>query len=656
MPPITHRASAPLLHTLALLALLAGGLTAGGCDASEDPNLLNPPLPDSTHVRVVNLIRNEPVSLTLSTIPAARGLASFQVSSFSQFFFQEYFPIYIESFGKIDTLRDQQLGLSVENTIHVTYFVAGTDSGRSLIPFSTSSGAETDLKAAGHGRLYLVNGVPGQKLFIKRGCRAGDTLYANVNPLSSGGVRDLPVGEYALYLFKEGGTIEEASAHVTIDAGEVTYLIAADDGSGMKLYELDASAAHTGLLMEVPPETRTTADVEILNALDGGSLDARLLGIPNPVATALQPRAVSPPVSITACTDSNGDTLEVTVDGTDIATFPIRVGVGSRTLAAVYATNAGTRMLTLDRTTPAPKSDTAYVRGVNLSRTASSAAVILGAGAPQGVATDFRPFGTLKTGDRSNYVPLPAGLYPLSLQHTSTGAFLDGGLQNLATGFYTLLIVEENGAAAIYFLRDDVPGASPQRLESLGRRALFFSLASGTVARFDASTSIGTVVIDTVPYSYVFQTIMPTEPVTITSPGIGQSRVDFTAEGYTIGATGTPGNYDLVSFPLPASLPRQSEAGVRFLNAVPGAGPFNIEIGSQETPLVTNLTFGTPSNTTIHEPRRYSFTITLPADNDTVASIQSVQLSGGRNYLLVIGPKGATSGADSRYGTLWMQE
>lgn len=655
MRPITTRVFTPLFSLIALLGTVLGGLTTGGCDSSESDDLLNPPRPDSALVRVVNLMR-EPVGLDLSTFPAVSDLAPFEISAFSPFFLQERFPIYIRSFGVTDTVNDQQMTLGIRTDVHTTYFVAGNAAGRRLLAFpSTSTGLE-DLRAAGNGRLYFINALPDTTLTIKRGCRAGDSLFSSITALTATS-RDLAAGEYALYLFKQNGATEEQSAHLTIAAGQQLYLIAADDGSGLKLYLLEADAPATGRLVEIPQETRTTAELEVLNGLDGKRITPYLLGDPNPIAPLVEPRTVSPVATIPACTDSNGDTLQVVADGTDTANLPIRIGVGSKSLAALYADRNGTtRMLTLDRSTSAPAAGTAYVRGVNLSRSGANVTVVVGAGAPAGVSSDLRPFGSQRTGDQSDYVPLPTGLYPLSLQQTLNGGFLDGGLQNFSTGFYTLLILEENGAPLIYIMRDDMPGTAPQRLEALGKKALFFNIASGISPRFEASTSSGTIAIESVPYSYVFPTILPNEQVTITVPEVGQTTVDMAVQGYTVGATGTPGNYRIIAFPVPASQPEPSKSGVRFLNALPDVPQLDVYISSQGEPAATSLAFGVPSEVSLYDPRRYSFTVTRPPQNDTVATIQGVQLSGGRNYMLVIGPKGATSSSSAQYGTLWMQE
>lgn len=659
MRPITSRfsTSTPLRTSLLfILGSCLGILLIAGCDTSEDPNLLNPPRPDSTNVRVVNLIQGEPVGFFLSTFPVVTDLQSFDISPFSSFFIQEQFPIYVQSFGVTDTLRDKQLSSGVNTSVHMTYMVTGNSTARQVLTFITNAGEREDLKAAGTGRIYFINAVPEESFLLKRGCRAGDTLYSVVNGMSSGGAKDVAVGDYALYLFKAEGTSEEVAAHLHVEAGKVLFLIAADNGSGVKLYQLEANGTDVGSLPQAERETRTTAEIEVLNALDNKVITPHLLGDPNPLGQNIQPRTISQSTTIIACSDSFGDTIQVTADPNDTTNLPIRVGVGSKTLAAVYETTSGTHLLTLDRATYTPEAGTAYVRGVNLSRSALNVAVVVGAGAPAGVSADLRPFGELKPGGQSNYVQLPAGLYPLSLEQTINGGFIDGGLQNFAAGFYSLLILEENGAPAVYILRDDIPGSTPQRLQALGKRALFFSMASGITPRFEATTSAGTIVLESVPYSYVFPSILPAEQVLINVPGVGQRTVDISSQSYTVGATGSDGNYQLVSFPAPDSQPEQSKSNVRFLNAVPEAPPLDVYISSQGDPIATGLAFGLPSSGTLHDPRRYSFTVTRPPAQDTVAIIQGVQLSGGRNYLLVVGPKGPTTSSAKLYATLWMQE
>src|SRR5690606_11704123 len=55
-----------------------------GCDASEDPNLLNPPLPDSTRIRVVNLLPEGDVDVAAPGVSFAEGVPPMQISPVSR--------------------------------------------------------------------------------------------------------------------------------------------------------------------------------------------------------------------------------------------------------------------------------------------------------------------------------------------------------------------------------------------------------------------------------------------------------------------------------------------------------------------------------------------------------------------------------------------
>lgn len=647
------------INLFSLIALLVGvcSLTVStGCDTSENSDLLNPPLPDSTQVRVVNLVSNTPITVTMSTQVVASNVAPYNISTFTPVFFREPFPLYIEGSAIVDTVHNVDLNLVSGLTTLQTLFIVGTPEQRSMIRLLTSNANQAELERTNSGQLYFINAITGSNLTVRRGCRSGSVLFTALNgPQVS--FETLGAGEYSLYLFESDSTEETATAHITVQSGQAQYLIAADMGNGPGLYLLDATAGTVGPIQAVQPESDVNAQIEFLNALDNLPITVSFLGSTTPIIQDLSTRTISPPSTLEVCREPNGDSLVIEPNGLDSALVPMNVSVSSKTLAMIYNDGFRVRLLSLDRAPTPEDPDKIYIRGVNLSPASESAAIVIGAGAPTGVPTDFRPFGALKVGQTSKYTALPQGTYPLTLQQSSTGKFFDGGLQNFTPGHYTLLILEENGAPVLYFIKDDLQGGSPQRLTSFGRNVLFFSMVPGQLVDFQATSGPLSLNVDSVAYSYVFPTVLPSGMATITSPGVGNINIDLSTSSFVVGATGTGGNQALVSFPSPNVELTSSQAGIRFLNAVPDAGPLDVHIvETQVGPVEATISFGIPSPSIVREARRYSFSITRAGTDDVVARIDGVELSGNRNYLLIIGPKGVTSSSQLSYGTLWMQE
>lgn len=644
----------------ALLSALVAGtslLTIAGCDTSEDDSLLNPPVPDSAGVRVVNLVPDAKVTVRLSDRPAATGVNSYTISDYSTFYFQEPFSVFIESDGgDVDTVAPVRMQLFADADIRQTYFIVGTAESKALLTLESNKEQITDLTNEESGALYFVNGISDTTMLIKRGCRSGDTLFRSQNGNPSGGFQELPQGSYSFYLFTADGQSEDATALVEITPGSIQYLVAADLGSGPQLFLIDGSGDETGSLPPVQPETRTESQVEVLNGLDGTSLSVSFQGDASPLVSDIPSRGLSAAQSVAVCRDPGGDTLLLVTGTDDTARAQVSTPVGGKTLATVYNDGTQVRLLLLDRSPMAAEEGRVYIRGVNLSPASKSAAVVVGAGAPEGVPTDYRPFGALRVGGVSPYVSMPEGSYPLVLRQNSTGKFFDGGLQNLSSGFYTLFILEENGTPRLFLLRDDVTGVSPQPLEAPGQTAQFFSMIPDRLVNFEATSGGISVVVDSVAYSYVYPTILPADMVSIQVAGIGGTTIDLSGAGHTIGATGSDGNLDVLAFPLPTDPLSPMEAGIRFLHAVPGGGGLEVRSDSAKGELLTGISYGTPSPTIRREPRRYSFSITDAGSGEEVARIQGVELSGDRHYLLIVGPKGSTSSSNLRYGTLWMQE
>ena len=639
-----------------LLSLLT--LTAGifGCDMSEDDALLNPPLPDSVQVRIVNL-SNGNIDFNIDEISAVKELVPGTSTSFAPFFNRELFPITIAGSGIVDTIPDSRFPTSASAFHHYTYFVTGNADARRLITLSSSSTERADLENQDLGRVYFINAVPDRSFLLRQGCRSGAQIFPPVAGPGFGSSQDLPQGDHSFYLFEGDSTAESASARLTINPGEVVALIVGQENGMVKFYTLPLYTPNPagGQLQETTPETRNSANLRILNGLRDEPISAGLMGQGTPIASDLQPLSLSASTPVEICSEAGGDTLVIVTRSGDTTRAPILVEVGGEATIIVFDNDiGGIRAATLNRPSGSPSAGTFRVRGVNLTNV-ETVSVTARAGAPEGITPGFRLFSSPGIGVVTPYRELPAGLYPVALEQTSNGTFYQGGLYRFEQGDYTLLTLEENDKPSLYILKESAGTPSLEPLQSIGRQVNFFSMVPNGTVSFEATTSLGTIRITDVAYSYVFPGILPAEQVTINGTGTSATTLDLSTSGYTVGLTGES-NRQLVAFPRPTEPVPAGKAAIRFLNGVPGEGRLEIRSDSSKGPVETTIDFGTPSPTVIKEVRRQTFSVTVAGTTEEVARISGVELSEGRNYLLVIGPKGPTSGSAYRYGTLWMQE
>lgn len=632
-----------------LLSLLLLVLLVAGCDTSEDPNLLNPPLPDSTLVRLVNLIPGEDINAVLATYPLSTALGSLQATAFQPFFFTARVNLEIFRANRRDTLRDQAL----DKSGRLTYFILGTGDRTTFLQELTGKQEELDLAQRNVAKLVFINAIadsPSVSYVLRSGCLSGDTLF---RPQSYGtrSAVETDLTSLSLYLFGTGDSLAPATtARVNITPGTVTYLIAARDNGVRRLYVLSSSSNdNPGALPEAQPETRTEATVELLNAnADATPISVGIKGGAQ-IATDLPSLQISPATTAQACTNPLGDSLAIS-GSIASASAPIRLSVGTRTLIVVYDKESSAKALTLNRDVPSPAAGKIYLRGVNVSTVAPLASISVGAGAPSGVAESSRPFGTLGIGEKSRYVELPEGDFPLILRDASTGEFKMAGVEHFTSGYYTLFIIDYVGSPEIRILRDDQPGTSLSPLGSAGTLATFFNMMPDVPATF----TIGSLQLGPIAYSYTSSTVLPAGVTTISS-NAGETTIDPLAGGYMIGATGSGSNRQVIAFRSPVATSPEAQAAIRFLNAVSDAPELNVHIGSIDVPPIT-ASFGVPTAQFAQEERRYTFIVTRPGDPTVVARLDGIELLKRHSYVLVIGPQRDGVVGGTTYGTLLLQE
>lgn len=642
----------PFVRALFTTALLLGALA--GCDTHEDPYLLNPPPPDSSSVRAVNLMESDPLDASFPELPVATDLAPLTVGAYRRMLITEQTLLFVKrkSGPHPDTLFSQTLTRGA----HLDYFVfALGDTATQTVRLGMGKQEEIDMRARGERNIWSFNAVhPDSAYFIKSGCQSGDVVFPSIGYAQSSAPLTTTADELSLYLFSTRDSSHAiATARLPLMNGSSpylrTFLVVARRAGQVKLLVMHGNEGDA--LVEAAPETRTTADVVLMNGLSAGTtIGAGVLGTGTQFASGVLPLTISPSAQVEACLNPLGDSLRITPSGSPAFNIPIRLNVGSRALVVVYNDGVAVRAVVLNRALAASKLGTATLRGVNIAPSLAGASISVGAGAPSTVAADSRPFGTLKPGAVSGWVDEPSGVYPLMLSDATTGAYLDGGLERLEQGYYTVITAEEAGKPLLLVVRDDDPAAQLHRLGDRGARAIFFNFMPDV----DATFTIGSQTPRPLGYSYVYSTVVPFTVTSINS-NAGLATLDPTLANYLIGTTGPEGNRQIVVAPTPLDAIVANKASVRFLSVVPNAPPLEIHLDGGAAPIET-LSFGAPSAPVPFDERQYSVVVRTPGDTITRARSDGVQISKGRRYVFVIGPKRNGSTSALEYQTLWIQE
>ncbi len=622
-----------------LLVLFALAILMGACDSSEDPYLLNPPQPDSTHVRVVNLVADEPIDAFVGGLEIAASVPPLTISDTRQFLFPQQVDFIVRRGALADTLKAQQF----DRGRTLTYFALGGGDTSILLVKQTSTVEEESLRSEGLTRLVFINAVAdGSLLHLRRDCRTGDTLFRPV-PFGANPSLDVSDDSLSLYLFDSGATDPLATARVGLERGRVQYIVAAKDASGgTHLYLLDAA---TTALADAPSETRTDAEVEVLNALGGGSISVRIGS--TQLAANLLTMQLGPPTTIAACSLGN-DSLHVSGTGALSIDTVVGLTVGSRNMLVVYGTPDAPGVFVLRRDRAEAPRSSVRIRGVNLLPDHTSAYLEAGAGSPGTTFQNQRLFDNLRYGRVSAFDTVMAGTYPLLIRDAANGQTIGGSVGDLAAGDHTLFIVEKAGHPTIYVTRDDDGSSTIAEFGEPGVPVSFFNVMPDA----DVTFTVGSLSLPPIAYSYVLQTIVP-ENVTSISSSVGDLSVDLTSGSYTIGATGSGDAHTAIAVPQ-TDLPADGKASIRFLNAIPGSDAMAVHEADSLGDVIASTSFGQPSAPISREELKYTFVATPDGSTTVLARATGLQVSAGRRYLFVIAPR-RTAGTPE-YSVLWLQE
>lgn len=631
------------VHLPAWMAgFVAAALIATGCDSSEDPFLLNPPPPDSSAVRVVNLINSEPIDVGIGAQTVWTALAPMSISVRRNFLFSEPVNLTVRRPSRPDTL-DILPAQQFRGGSPTTYYVIGSENRTIVLSRSSSQIDRDDLAARGMSRLVFINAVADSTSYVLRmNCPSGDSLFRRG---LLGELQTLQVAERDLSLFLVDATTNEAvaSARLELQAGSVATLVAARSRTGrVALYLIDE---HASMLAEAPAETRTDATIEVLNTTSD-PIDVELGS--EAIASALAPLALSPATTVSACGLSTGDSLVVSSNGGRLDTS-IALSVGSRNLLVLYEQGGRTRALVVPRKTDGAAPNAASVRAVNLAGDRGRLFVEAGAGAPGIGLRNERLFGGLELGRPSGYRDLPIGTYPLLLRDSETGQAVGGSVGELVNGRYTFLVVDDGSGLKLLFTRDDDGNAGVAEFGEPGAQVLFFNVMPDAEATFTA----GGLQLPPIAYSYVIQTLVAKSVTSITSSA-GEIAIDLSNGGYTVGTTGSGSSRSTIAFPSPNTEPPIGRASIRFVNAVPGSSAMDIHQGDSATPVIGTTRFGEPTQAIERDALKYSFVATISGRTDVLARATGLEVSGRRHYLYVIAPR-RTPGSPV-HSVLWLQE
>lgn len=641
MATMTERRAA-VLHALTALAAL---LLFASCDSREDDALLNPPPPDSTRVRVLNLVDGSVVTASLGSIRVVTDLQPMSSSEVLPVFSsdQVVFSVRRASSGRTDSLPGQILARGARLT-YIT--MRRGDSGTTTLSLPLGRQDLTDLSARSASVVTFVNAVDDTSfLGLRLGCQSGDTLadgigFGRTTSLES------KAGERSLFVLRTGDSIPLASTRLSTPPGSVTYLIATREGGAFRLFAVPADGTAGGRLPTAPPETRTTATVSLLNAnADGATISASIDGGAT-VAVGLGPLDVSGRVEVDACVGASGDRLVVSGSGGDTTSARLRLTVGADAMVAVYDRVAAIKAIVLDREYPSPRAGYAFVRCANLSPSAGTASVAVGSGSPDTVVVEGRPFGSLRVGAQSNYVPFRVGDYPFLLDRSADGAFLFGGIESLTEGYYTLVVVERGGAPRLMIIRDDATAPDISELKVSGIRLSLFNAIAGKQISF----GVGALSIPSIAYSYVSRTLMDGTLSSITS-SVGSVPINTANGAHTVVAARIDGRDRLFAFPVNQVDPPDKSAQVRVFSTI--SEELEIREDDVRGSVLDIVQSGRIGESRDVAERRYSFFAVRP-DGTLLAQSSGVTLVAGRRYLMVIADSGA--GSDPPYSIIWMQE
>ncbi len=628
-----------------------------GCDSSENDSLLNPPLPDSAEVRILNLIASSPVTATLGGSELAASVPYRGISSRRTFYFNQLVPLVLSSSVSTDTLVNQRIISGLEERVLTTYVVTQSGDSTKAVQLVVGEDEVKLLESSEEGRFYFFNGTTDLSIGMNEGCSNGPALFGSIAPGLLAGSRDFGAGARSLYLIDpESGTLL-STVRLDLQPGEVIALIALPGSGGtIEIASLDLTpgSSEPANLEATDPETRTTTSLRVVNGMDGGSFDVELAESDEPVVTGLASRQVSDAVEITPCGSAAGDSLRVIEATGDTVLIPFTGTIGTLQTLLLYKIGGEISSISLEEGV-GQVGDSVHIKGLNLISSDTTYSIVVGAGAPGDLSRGSLLLPRIAGGKISAEKMIAPGLYPLALEFSRSGEFQSGGLHSFSPGSYVLIATLVNGLPKLLILDASASSTGLVELDAPGTRSIFFSAKMDDPVTIDITTSLGRLSIPSVAFTYVFPTVLPLEQIALEASGT-QSNVDVGPDGIVVGWIGEAASGEFYSTPRNGGPAPSGKANLRFLNAAPGSTTLHVRVDGTEGEAIATIPYRMISDQRSSDARRYSFVVTPEGQNDELARITGVQLSELRNYLLVITPAEQDNKAPVDYGILLIQE
>ncbi len=627
-----------------------------GCDTSESDSLLNPPTPDSTQTRVLNMLGEDGLNVSLGGVKVAAELADRSFSNLTSVSFNTTVPLVLSSPSYADTIQNVSVSTTFGDDLLTTWI--GAPSGDSVTAFQLVS-RESEVEGlvnSSSSRLYFYNGSGVESLSILEGCSNGSALFSGARSNSLiNRTAEIFSGTTTLFAKDDGNDAVVQSGQIELQAGDILCIVAVDDGlGGVTLQSFSLRPNSPGELTEIAPEVRTTTDLRIINGIDGETIDVHLQGSDETIVTGLAPLGVSDNLSITACQGQSGDTLLVVESTGDTSNVPFTGEIGGAQTMVLYRDNLQLGSIVLSEVEPGGEGEVS-LRAANLFSTDTLFSIIAGAGAPGDRSRGSLLFPRLAGRSLSNPIEISAGLYPLALEFASSGEFISGGLQELRAGSYTILILRTEDAPRLLLLNESVDPVTVRPLQLSAVKSVLYSANNGDAVTISFETSLGTMTIPEIAYSYVYPTFLPIESVRISGP-FAPENVQVEEDGVLVGWTGTGDEGRLATSARSRANPVSGETTLRVHHAAPSQGPVDFRQESTEGTILASVNYLELSESAPLDARRFSFIVT-PADrNDELARITGVQLSDRRNYLMVVAPAGENSTTGRDLSIILIQE
>jgi len=634
------------LLKMLLLAFVVSNFVA--CDTSENPALLNPPVVDSSYARVVNLSNGANLDMKLGIEPIAQNLPYLSTSTHAPLLTNQITEGIVTKGNRTDTIFKK----NISKAVRITYFVFDAKDSVTITEAQAGKPEEEDLKKRGMGKIVFVQGVNDSlRYFLKSGCQNGDTLFSE---LGRTGIvsKEVPSGNFSLYLFAQDNPQQITNAELTITDGEIIYLIAAKNNNTINLYQLPATRTSSsvsgnqtlGIANQVSNSKSKITFVNVLS--DSLPITAKFNNEPVELFKNLSFLSVAE-TEVSACSGLLPDSLSISTNR--INYFPIKLKVKSEYIAFVTGESQNPSFTIIEKNISgvnSPQNPNYNKVGLYLLNGLpfDTLSLTLGAGLPKGATEGSKPFTDAMFGKISKPVILPTGSYPLLFNKSASGKFIVGGFHNFQQGEYILAVLSHSAESKIYAF--NTQGVATE-IPSNSFQAQFFNMNPDSLATFEFNN----IRLQNIPFRYASTTLIPQE--VLVKSNLGEVQIsNSNKRSFTIGAVGNGLDKSLVAIESPNEQIGYDKSKIRFFNAATGADGIAFRNNPNAPVLLESKKV---SQNFELDAKKYSFFFTKSSQDITIVGrLDGLELRPGKQYLLIIG--NSPQGSELPYSTLLLQE